>query len=71
MATTAVEAVSDPQRDVGAKRQNPLVIAGPKDIERGIIKMRDALFPGMDVMQSGFDLRFVEVESLAPQRIDR
>lgn len=54
---------------LGAKRRRPLVVAGPKDIECGIMAMRDGLFPGMATMQPSFSLEFVEVEPLRPQPI--
>lgn len=56
---------------LGARRQRPLVVAGPKDIEAGILAMRDALFPGMAIMQPSFPLEFVEIEPLSPRRIGR
>lgn len=52
-----------------AKRQRPLVVAGPHGIEAGIHRMRDALFPGMHIMRPAFPLEFVEVASLMPQQI--
>jgi ribonuclease BN (tRNA processing enzyme) len=54
---------------LGAKRRDPLVIAGPHGIEAGILAMRDALFPGMHIMRPAFSLEFVEIAPLMPQQI--
>lgn len=54
---------------LGAKRQRPLVIAGPPGLQAGIEAMRDALFPGADVMRPAFALELVEVVPLAPRQI--
>jgi ribonuclease BN (tRNA processing enzyme) len=54
---------------LGAKRQQPLVIAGPHGIKAGILAMRDALFPGMEIMRPGFPLEFVEITPLIPREI--
>jgi ribonuclease BN (tRNA processing enzyme) len=54
---------------LGAKRQQPLVIAGPRGIEAGILAMRDALFPGMNIMRPSFPLEFVEIAPLTPREI--
>ena len=54
---------------LGAKRHQPLVIVGPLGIEAGILAMRDALFPGMDIMRPRFPLKFVEIAPLTPREI--
>ncbi len=54
---------------LGAKRQRPLVIAGPDGIEAGILAMRDALFPGMNIMRPSFPVEFVELAALMPREI--
>jgi hypothetical protein len=54
---------------LGAKRHQPLVMVGPFGIEAGILAMRDALFPGMDIMRPRFPLGFVEIAPLTPREI--
>jgi ribonuclease BN (tRNA processing enzyme) len=54
---------------LGAKRQRPIVIAGPPGIEAGILAMRDALFPGMHIMHPTFPIEFVELALLTPREI--
>jgi ribonuclease BN (tRNA processing enzyme) len=54
---------------LGAKRQRPLVIAGPRGIEAGILAMRDALFPGMHIMRPAFPLDCVDAAPLMPQQV--
>lgn len=54
---------------LGAGRERPLTIVGPTGIERGIMAMRDALFPGMAVMRPRFSLDFVELEVLRPRTL--
>jgi ribonuclease BN (tRNA processing enzyme) len=54
---------------LGAKRERPLVIAGPDGIEAGIVAMRDALFPGMHIMRPTFPVEFVETVPLMPREI--
>lgn len=48
---------------LAAKRQTPLTIAGPADTKRGLEKVRDALFPGMDAMVPKFDVDVIEMET--------
>lgn len=56
---------------LGAKRQQPLVIAGPHGIEAGILAMRNALFPGMNIMRPTFPIEFIEIAPLMPREIGR
>lgn len=48
---------------LGAKRTAPLTVIGPIGIERGVLAMRDALFPGADRMRPKFDVKFVELQT--------
>jgi len=48
---------------LGAKRQRPLVVAGPIGIQQGVRKMQHALFPGMERMTPKFKTDFVELET--------
>lgn len=54
---------------LGAKRTTPLIIAGPRETEQRIAQIGHALFPGMETMNPKFDLSFVEMEILKPNRI--
>jgi ribonuclease BN (tRNA processing enzyme) len=54
---------------LAAKRSHPLTIAGPKKTESCIVKMCDAMLPGMEVMQPKFDIEYVELEVGEPNQI--
>src|ERR1041384_7511994 len=46
---------------LGARRAQPLTIAGPVDLRARMRAMLDVLFPGSDVMQPKFPLDYVEM----------
>jgi ribonuclease BN (tRNA processing enzyme) len=54
---------------LGAKRQSPLVVAGPVETEARLSLIREALFPGSAGMQPKFDLTIRELETLKRQEI--
>jgi ribonuclease BN (tRNA processing enzyme) len=47
---------------LGAKRARPLIVAGPRDLQRRMSEIREALFPGSHVMTPKFPLTWVEME---------
>jgi ribonuclease BN (tRNA processing enzyme) len=47
---------------LGARRARPLVVAGPRDLQRRMGQIQDALFPGSHVMATRFPLTWVEME---------
>lgn len=54
---------------LGAKRDRPLTIAGPRDSEARLAAIGEAMFPGMDVMKPSFDLAYKELEMMKPNQI--
>jgi ribonuclease BN (tRNA processing enzyme) len=54
---------------LAAKRQRPLTIAGPRDLERRMAEIREALFPGSHVMTPAFAVNWIELEPGCPRRI--
>ena len=46
---------------LGARRQRPLTIAGPKNLQARVTAAIDALFPGSSAMTPKFPLHFVEL----------
>lgn len=51
---------------LGAKRQKPLIIAGPREMEKKLGIVNEALMPGMHVMMPKFDLNYVEIDVMKP-----
>lgn len=51
---------------LGARRDKPLIIAGPRDTEERLKEVYEVLFPGMHVMTPKFPLEYVEMEVLKP-----
>ena len=47
---------------LGARRDRPLTIAGPRDLTRRMGEIREALFPGSHVMTPKFPLHWIELE---------
>ena len=47
---------------LGAKRQRPLVVAGPAGTRQHMETLREALFPGSHVMKPRFDYEYVEMQ---------
>ncbi len=47
----------------GARRQRPLLLAGPVGLRRGVLAIQHALFPGMERMTPKFKVDFVELET--------
>jgi ribonuclease BN (tRNA processing enzyme) len=54
---------------LAARRERPLTIAGPRDLERRMGAIREALFPGSHAMTPRFPLRWVELSPGVPQPI--
>jgi ribonuclease BN (tRNA processing enzyme) len=54
---------------LGAKRQTPLTIAGPRDTKTHLDKVREALFPGSGGMTPRFDVEIIEMETMAPHDV--
>ena len=54
---------------LSARRDRPLVIAGPPELERRMGEIREALFPGSHVMAPKFPLAWIEMEPGRPQQV--
>jgi ribonuclease BN (tRNA processing enzyme) len=54
---------------LAARRERPLTIAGPRDLQRRMGEIREALFPGSHVMTPKFPLSWVELVPERPQAI--
>lgn len=54
---------------LGAKRQTPLTIAGPRQTEEKLLTLNDAMMPGMNTMTPKFPLDYVEIDVLSPTKI--
>src|SRR5262245_23177703 len=54
---------------LAAKRTKPLTIAGPRDVQRRMGDVREALFPGSSVMTPKFPLSWLELAPGRPQEI--
>jgi ribonuclease BN (tRNA processing enzyme) len=54
---------------LAAKRRRPLTIAGPRDLQRRMAEIREALFPGSHVMTPGFPVDWIELEPGRPHQI--
>src|SRR5205085_2898528 len=54
---------------LAARRTRPLTIAGPRDLERRLGAIREALFPGSHVMTPTFPLSWIELEPGQPHTI--
>jgi len=54
---------------LAARRTRPLIVAGPRDLERRMGEIREALFPGSHVMTPKFPLRWLELEPGTPRDI--
>tara|TARA_A100001011_G_C14271217_1_gene827073 strand:+ start:1348 stop:1869 length:522 start_codon:yes stop_codon:yes gene_type:complete len=54
---------------LGAKRTKPLIVAGPRELEKRLKNMCEALFPGMNTMSPKFDLQYIEMEIMRPNQV--
>ena len=54
---------------LGANRTKPLTIAGPKDTEARLRQMMESMLPGSDIIVPKFDLTFVEMELMKPDKV--
>jgi ribonuclease BN (tRNA processing enzyme) len=54
---------------LSAKRARPLTVAGPRDLQRRMGEIREALFPGSHVMAPRFPLHWIEIEPGRPHEI--
>jgi ribonuclease BN (tRNA processing enzyme) len=53
---------------LGAKRQTPLLIAGPKDTTTRMVDVAAALMPGMQVMTPKFQVTYADMECFVKHR---
>ena len=54
---------------LGAKRETPLTIAGPKDTASHLPKVQEALYPGSASMTPKFDVETIELKVMTPHAI--
>ncbi len=54
---------------LGARRDRPLTIAGPRDLRRRMDAVREALFPGSRVMRPKFPVHWIELEQGRPNTV--
>ncbi len=54
---------------LGAKRDRPLTIAGPKNLEARLAETAEVLFPGMGTMVPKFPIDYVELEIGVPNDV--
>ena len=54
---------------LGAKRETPLTIVGPRETEKKLVALSEATMPGMHSMIPKFDLTYVEIDVLNPTQI--
>jgi ribonuclease BN (tRNA processing enzyme) len=54
---------------LGAKRERPLTIAGPRQTTERLKAVAAAMMPGMDAMTPKFPLRYVDMEVLRPEEL--
>ncbi len=54
---------------LGAKRQVPLTIAGPRETEKKLRLINEALMPGMHVMKPNFELKYLEIDVMTPTQV--
>ena len=54
---------------LGAKRKTPLTIIGPRETEKKLVKINEAIMPGMHVMTPKFDLNYVEIDVMNSTQI--
>jgi ribonuclease BN (tRNA processing enzyme) len=54
---------------LGAKRQTPLIIAGPRGTKKKLPEIQEALFPGSARMTPKFNVEIVEMEMMTPHDI--
>lgn len=54
---------------LGARRDKPLIIAGPRDTQARLAEVNEALFPGMHVMQPKFQLTYLEMDVMKPHAV--
>ncbi len=54
---------------LGAKRERPLAIAGPSNVQSHLAKVQEALFPGSHVMSPKFPLEYLEISSVGTTRL--
>ncbi|MGH7388564.1 MAG: MBL fold metallo-hydrolase [Candidatus Rokuibacteriota bacterium] len=54
---------------LGARRDRPLTIAGPRDLRRRMDAIGEALFPGSHVMTPTFPLHWIEMEPGRPYTV--
>ena len=51
---------------LAAKRQSPLIIAGPPETEKRLADVCEAMMPGMSAMTPKFDLTYKEINVMTP-----
>jgi len=51
---------------LGSKRENPLTIIGPVGIETHLKSLQEMLFPGSNIMQPKFTVKYIEITPKEP-----
>ncbi|HTO14014.1 MAG TPA: MBL fold metallo-hydrolase [Candidatus Binatia bacterium] len=54
---------------LAGRRTRPLTIAGPRDLQRRMGEIREALFPGSHVMAPRFPLEWIELPAATPRAV--
>jgi ribonuclease BN (tRNA processing enzyme) len=54
---------------LSARRARPLVIAGPRDLQRRMTQIQEALFPGSHVMMPKFPVTWLEMDPGRPHQV--
>lgn len=54
---------------LGAKRQTPLTIAGPRETKARLAEIQKALFPGSEGMTPEFGVEIVEMDTMTPLEV--
>ncbi len=54
---------------LGARRETPLTIAGPRETAARLPQIQEALFPGSSAMTPKFEVETIDMEVMTPHRI--
>lgn len=54
---------------LGAKRNRPLLIAGPRDTQARMCEVSEVLFPGIGTMTPKFPLDYIEMDVMKPNKV--
>ena len=55
---------------LGAKREAPLTIVGPREMKNKLSLVNEAMMPGMHVMTPKFDLNYREIDVMTPTQVE-